>query len=130
MSEKRYYVGCLLYLCDKDLDNTLSIFECADLLNQLTEENEQLKFENDTLKFNYQREIQNSIDFCNAYSKTNGKLLEEIEKLEKKNEQLKKRNKFLDEMIYKLQWRLQQEVGIKKAEEHFQEIHKEMNNDG
>lgn len=43
MSEKRYYVNCLLYLCDNDLSNTLSIFECADLLNQLTEENEKLR---------------------------------------------------------------------------------------
>lgn len=43
MSEKRYYVNCAGYLCDKDLSNTLSIFECADLLNQLTKENEQLR---------------------------------------------------------------------------------------
>lgn len=43
MSEKRYYVNSALYLCDNDLSNTLSIFECADLLNQLTKENEQLK---------------------------------------------------------------------------------------
>ena len=45
MSEKRYYVNCAGYLCDKDLSNTLSIFECADLLNQLTKENEQLQEE-------------------------------------------------------------------------------------
>lgn len=43
MNEKRYYVNGLLYLCDNDLSNTLSIFECADLLNQLTEENEKLR---------------------------------------------------------------------------------------
>ena len=43
MSEKRYYVSCAGYLCDKDLSNTLSIFECADLLNQLTKDNEQLR---------------------------------------------------------------------------------------
>lgn len=43
--EKRYFVNGLLYLCDNDLSNTLSIFECADLLNQLTEENEQLRKE-------------------------------------------------------------------------------------
>ena len=30
---KRYYVNCAGYLCDKELSNTLSIFECADLLN-------------------------------------------------------------------------------------------------
>ena len=45
MSEKRYYVNSALYLCDNDLSNTLSIFECADLLNQLTKENEQLREE-------------------------------------------------------------------------------------
>lgn len=39
MSEKRYYVNCAGYLCDNDLSNTLSIFECADLLNSLNEEN-------------------------------------------------------------------------------------------
>ena len=43
MSDKRYYVNCAGYLCDKDLSNTLSIFECADLLNRLAEENEQLR---------------------------------------------------------------------------------------
>lgn len=41
--EKRYFVNGALYLCDNDLSNTLSIFECADLLNQLTEENEKLR---------------------------------------------------------------------------------------
>lgn len=51
MSEKRYYVNCAGYLCDKDLSNTLSIFECADLLNQLTEENEQLKQKVDFYKY-------------------------------------------------------------------------------
>ena len=45
MSEKRYYVSCAGYLCDKDLSNTLNIFECADLLNHLTKENEQLRQE-------------------------------------------------------------------------------------
>lgn len=43
MNEKRYFVNSALYLCDNDLSNTLNIFECADLLNQLTEENEQLR---------------------------------------------------------------------------------------
>lgn len=51
MSEKRYYANCALYLCDKDLDNTLSIFECADLLNQLTKENERLKETNEKLQW-------------------------------------------------------------------------------
>ena len=45
MTDKRYYVNCAGYLCNMDLNNTLSIFECADKLNKLTEENEQLKQE-------------------------------------------------------------------------------------
>ena len=54
MSEKRYYVNSALYLCDNDLSNTLSIFECADLLNQLTKENEQLRKElSECEKFRY-----------------------------------------------------------------------------
>ena len=52
MSEKRYYVSCAGYLCDNDLSNTLSIFECADLLNQLTKENERLQKENNILNMN------------------------------------------------------------------------------
>ena len=63
MSEKRYYVNCALYLCDNDLSNTLNIFECADLLNQLTEENEQLKKQVQILK-------KEKIDFfrlCDSY---------------------------------------------------------------
>ena len=64
-------------------------YNLVHLINSLSKENEQLKFENETLKSNYQREIQSSIDFCNAYSKTNGELLEKIEKLEKENEQLR-----------------------------------------
>lgn len=51
MIEKRYFVNGLLYLCDNDLSNTLNIFECADLLNQLTEENEQLKQKVDFYKY-------------------------------------------------------------------------------
>ena len=65
-------------------------YNLVHLINSLSKENEQLKFENETLKSNYQREIQSSIDFCNAYSKINGELLEKIEKLEKENEELKR----------------------------------------
>lgn len=60
MSEKRYYANCALYLCDKDLDNTLSIFECADLLNQLTKENEQLRKELSDCRL-YQRTLEAKI---------------------------------------------------------------------
>ncbi len=51
MGEKRYYVNCAGYLCDNDLSNTLSIFECADLLNQLTKENEQLRSLNNACEY-------------------------------------------------------------------------------
>lgn len=68
ISEKRYYVNSALYLCDNDLSNTLSIFECADLLNQLTKENEQLK-----------KEHKIAID----------EMITDYKNLEKENEQLK-----------------------------------------
>lgn len=34
--------------------------------------------------------------------------------------------KRLEKMVWKIQWRFQQEVGIEKAKEHYQEIDKEM----
>ena len=40
---------------------------------------------------------------------------------------LKEEIKRLEKMIWKIQWRFQQEVGIEKAREHYQEIDKEMN---
>lgn len=43
MTGKRYYVNCAGYLCDKELSNTLSIFECADLLNEQEERIEKLQ---------------------------------------------------------------------------------------
>ena len=78
-----------------DNDKQLTLKENYDLLNELNNKNERLKFENETLKSNYQREIQSSIDFCNTYSKTNGELLDKIDKLEEKNKQLKKENEWL-----------------------------------
>lgn len=68
MIEKRYFVNSLLYLCDNDLSNTLNIFECADLLNQLTEENKQLK---------------QKVDFYKYFQK-------DARELEKKNDHLRK----------------------------------------
>ncbi len=62
MSEKRYYVNSALYLCDNDLSNTLSIFECADLLNQLTKENEQLKQKLEILDLNEKNDSIKMID--------------------------------------------------------------------
>ena len=62
MSEKRYYVNSALYLCDNDLSNTLSIFECADLLNQLTKENKQLKQKLEILDLNEKNDMVKTID--------------------------------------------------------------------
>ena len=91
MSEKLYSYdkGNNKILCNLNDVCDFNVSNVFQLLNLLSDENEQLKFENETLKSNYQREIQSSIDFCNAYSKTNGELLEKIEKLEKENEQLR-----------------------------------------
>ena len=77
MSEKRYYVSSALYLCDKDLSNTLSIFECADLLNQLTKENEQLKQKIDFYKY-FQKDAR-------ELEKENEQLREELSKCERDN---------------------------------------------
>lgn len=53
-----------------------------------------------------------TIDLLNEQQATIIKQDEEIKRLEK--------------MIWKIQWRFQQEVGIEKAKEHYQEIDKEM----
>lgn len=81
MSEKRYYVNCALYLCDKDLDNTLSIFECADLLNQLTKENKQLKEEIRAYPINEQ--------YAEEIMQQNQKLRIERNDLRRENKQLR-----------------------------------------
>lgn len=82
------------------LQNQLEDYVTVEADNiEIREENERLKFENETLKSNYQREIQSSIDFCNAYSKTNGELLEEIYQLKQKIEQLKQQCKHFMEML-------------------------------
>lgn len=105
MSEKRFrYDSALEKVYDEDTYNgetteSYGIFELVDKLNELYEENKQLKNENETLKSNYQREIQSSIDFCNDYSKTNGELLEKIEKLEKEHEQLKQELQGMEELL-------------------------------
>ena len=50
-----------------------------------------------------------------------------LNKLNDENEQLQEEIKRLEKMIWKIQWRFQQEVGIEKAREHYREIDKEMN---
>lgn len=58
MTEKRYYVNCAGYLCDMDLSNTLSIFECADLLNEQEERIKELEQDlNDALNRIEERSI-------------------------------------------------------------------------
>lgn len=81
MSEKRYYVNSALYLCDNDLSNTLSIFECADLLNQLTKENEQLKEEIRAYPINEQ--------YAEEIIQQNQKLRIERNDLRRENKQLR-----------------------------------------
>ena len=51
---------------------------------------------------------------------------EKIKELEVKVLNLELEIKRLEKMIWKIQWRFQQEVGIEKAREHYQEIDKEM----
>lgn len=89
-----------------DMEGVMDLSEIEDMLNKLFEENGQLKFENETLKSNYQKEIQSSIDFCNAYSKTNSELLEEIEKLEQKIKDKNTYQRVLEAKIRRLKDRI------------------------
>lgn len=87
MSEKRYFVNCALYLCDNDLSNTLNIFECADLLNKLTDENERLKEEIRAYPINEQ--------YAEEIMQQNQKLRIEKNDLRRENEQLKEQVQIL-----------------------------------
>lgn len=59
-------------------------------------------------------------------AKTNKEKDEKIKELEVKVLNLELEIKRLEKMMWKIQWRFQQEVGIEKAREHYQEIDKEM----
>lgn len=53
-------------------------------------------------------------------------LCEMLNLLNDENRQLKEEIKRLEKMIWKIQWKFQQEVGIEKARKYYQEIDKEM----
>lgn len=54
------------------------------------------------------------------------KVVNLLNELSDENRQLQEEIKRLEKMIWKIQWRFQQEAGIEKAREHYQEIDKEM----
>ena len=62
MTEKRYYVNCAGYLCDMDLSNTISIFECADLLNEQEERIRELEEETEQMKGAFKRKFDYDIE--------------------------------------------------------------------
>lgn len=110
-------MGEQFILCQDDLGNYEIryddkifhfLWEVAPILNEQQAILNALKEENDNCKNDY-REL-----FSNYVA------------LEEKNEQLQEEIKRLEKMIWKIQWRFQQEVGIEKAKEHYQEIDKEM----
>ena len=49
-----------------------------------------------------------------------------IQSLKEEKGMLQEEIKRLEKMMWKIQWRFQQEVGIEKAKEHYREIDKEM----
>lgn len=61
-----------------------------------------------------------------AYEDDIDEIVDLLNELSDENRQLQKEIKRLEKMIWKIQWRFQQEVGIEKAREHYQEIDKEM----
>lgn len=83
--------------------------------------------------FTYQKEEWERADEVNLLKSTNIEQFEQIQRLQEENEQLRnsitrleEEIKRLEKMIWKLQWRFQQEVGIEKAKEHYKDIDKEM----
>ena len=70
MIEKKFFMNALGYICDSDVNNTLTLFEVIDILNNL-----------DAEKTDY---------YC-----SNEVLREEVQRLEKENEYLKLENEGL-----------------------------------
>lgn len=73
------------------------------------------------------------VDLLNTQQSTITELERKLKKYTKIGEEqlkqiieLQEEIKRLEKMIWKIQWRFQQEVGIEKAREHYQEIDKEM----
>ena len=87
---------------------------------------EKLKLWQDTLA---EYDIYTIKDFAESFeldAKINKEKDEKIKELEVKVLNSELEIKRLEKMIWKIQWRFQQEVGIEKAREHYQEIDKEM----
>lgn len=102
MSEKRFeIIGCTVWMVDEDGEEELWNPQIVKILNKqqstITELERKLK----------------------KYTKIGEEQLKQIIELQ---EEIKR----LEKMIWKIQWRFQQEVGIEKAREHYQEIDKEM----
>ena len=85
MTGKRYYVNCAGYLCDKELSNTLSIFECADLLNEQEET------------------IQTQKDYIIRMG--HGTIFEEMKRLKERNQRQYKRLKEITDLMFKRDWK-------------------------
>ena len=125
MREKRFRTNDLVkfdysdigeYIDENHTDRPLRNDEVCKLLNELHEENQQLKNDCGIL-----------VQSNQEYRKEN----EQLRRLFEEKEQLITINlteeiKRLEKMIWKIQWRFQQEVGIEKAKEHYREIDKEM----
>lgn len=71
--------------------------------------------------------IDDSLTNVEIFSARLNELWADCQQFKEENEQLKEEIKRLEKIIWKIQWRFQQEVGIEKAKEHYQKIDKEMN---
>lgn len=108
MSEKR-----LASSGDSFVD--LTEMQTVDLLNKLSDENTRLHKKVDE----QQATIERLVRKLKKYAKIGEGQLKQIIELQEETKRLEK-------MIWKIQWRFQQEVGIEKAREHYREIDKEM----
>lgn len=126
-----------------DVGNVVGLLnEMNDTLVTLTRENHNLKKQAETDDLGrgmLQKELNDcgfilcQDDFGNYEIRYEGKVFhflwevapilnEQQATITKQDEEIKR----LEKMIWKIQWRFQQEAGIEKAKEHYQEIDKEM----
>ena len=118
MSGKRFQLDIgddYCFINDELEDKTYAIYnsifkerwsqEIVDLLNNLAEENEVL--------------LGNLFESYEYFRKSEKEYHERVMNYQTEIKRLEK-------MIWKIQWRFQQEVGIEKAKEHYREIDKEM----
>ena len=87
---------------------------------------EKLKLWQDTLAEYDIYTIKDLYESFELDAKTSKEKDKKIKELEVKVLNLELEIKRLEKMIWKIQWRFQQEVGIEKAREHYREIDKEM----